>query len=75
MMIFSLVVMIGLERCCITSAYLQWLCQVSKQCPVSLLFLPCKGMVAILFFNSAEPFEQIDDDDDDDDDEGLVLQA
>ena len=26
MMIFSLVVMIGLEKCCITSAYLQWLC-------------------------------------------------
>ena len=26
MMIFSLVAMIGLEKCCITSAYLQWLC-------------------------------------------------
>ena len=26
MMIFSLVVMIGLEKCCITSACLQWLC-------------------------------------------------
>ena len=26
MMIFSLVAMIGLAKCCITSAYLQWLC-------------------------------------------------
>ena len=26
MMIFSLVAMIGLEKCCITSACLQWLC-------------------------------------------------
>ena len=26
MMIFSLVAMIGMEKCCITSAYLQWLC-------------------------------------------------
>ena len=25
MMIFSLVAMTGLEKCCITSAYLQWL--------------------------------------------------
>ena len=25
-MIFSLVAMTGLEKCCITSAYLQWLC-------------------------------------------------
>ena len=26
MMIFSLVAMIGLDKCCITSACLQWLC-------------------------------------------------
>ena len=34
MMIFSLVAMTGLEKCCITSAYLQWLCG-----PVGLLFI------------------------------------
>ena len=31
MMIFSLVVMIGLDKCCITSAYLQWLCHSGEQ--------------------------------------------
>ena len=31
MMIFSLVVMIGLEKCCITSAYLQWLCHSGER--------------------------------------------
>ena len=31
MMIFSLVAMIGLEKCCITSAYLQWLCHSGEQ--------------------------------------------
>ena len=30
-MIFSLVAMIGLEKCCITSAYLQWLCHTGEQ--------------------------------------------
>ena len=29
-MIFSLVAMTGLEKCCITSAYLQWLCHSGK---------------------------------------------
>ena len=37
MMIFSLVGMTGLEKCCITSAYLQWLCH-SGEWPVGLLF-------------------------------------
>ena len=37
MMIFSLVAMTGLEKCCITSAYLQWLCH-SGEWPVGLLF-------------------------------------
>ena len=37
MMIFSLVAMTGLEKCCITSAYLQWLCH-SGEWPVDLLF-------------------------------------
>ena len=31
MMIFSLVAMIGLEKCCITSACLQWLCHLGKR--------------------------------------------
>ena len=33
-MIFSLVAMTGLEKCCITSAYLQWLCH-SGELPVA----------------------------------------
>ena len=31
MMIFSLVVLIGLEKCCITSACLQWLCHSGER--------------------------------------------
>ena len=31
MMIFSLVAMIGLEKCCITSAFVQWLCHSGEQ--------------------------------------------
>ena len=31
MMIFLLVVMIGLEKCCITSACLQWLCHSGER--------------------------------------------
>ena len=31
MMIFSLVAMIGLEKCCITSACLQWLCHLGER--------------------------------------------
>ena len=31
MMIFSLVAMIGLEKCCITAAYLQWLCHSGER--------------------------------------------
>ena len=30
-MIFSLVAMTGLEKCCITSAYLQWLCHSGER--------------------------------------------
>ena len=30
-MIFSLVVLTGLEKCCITSAYLQWLCHSGER--------------------------------------------
>ena len=31
MMIFSLVAMTGLKKCCITSAYLQWLCHSGER--------------------------------------------
>ena len=31
MMIFSLVAMTGLEKCCITSVYLQWLCHSGER--------------------------------------------
>ena len=31
MMIFSLIAMIGLEKCCITSACLQWLCHSGER--------------------------------------------
>ena len=31
MMIFSLVAMIGLEKCCITPAYLQWVCHSGER--------------------------------------------
>ena len=43
MMIFSLVAMIGLEKCCITSACLQWLCHSGERTvargPLVLLLL------------------------------------
>ena len=45
MMIFSIVAMTGLEKCCITSAYLQWLCHSGER-PVALLFT---NNIAILF--------------------------
>ena len=31
MMVFSLVAMTGLEKCCIKSAYLQWLCHSGER--------------------------------------------
>ena len=39
-MIFSLVAMTGLEKCCITSAYLQWLCHSGER-PVARGPLVC----------------------------------
>ena len=45
MMIFSLVAMIGLEKCCITSACLQWLYHSGERTvargPLVLVFLSC----------------------------------
>ena len=43
-MIFSLVAMTGLEKCCITSAYLQWLCHSGER-PVA-----CGPLVFLLLF-------------------------
>ena len=48
MMIFSLVAMTGLEKCCITSAYLQWLCH-SGEPPVARGPLVSFGIVLIIF--------------------------
>ena len=43
-MIFSLVAMIGLEKCCITSACLQWLCHSGERTvargPLVLIYAP-----------------------------------
>ena len=44
MMIFSVVAMIGLEKCCITSACLQWLCHSGVQT------VACGPLVFCLFF-------------------------
>ena len=49
-MIFSLVAMTGLEKCCITSAYLQWLCHSGER-PVA------RGPLVYLSANQA-PFPE-----------------
>ena len=45
MMIFSLVAMIGLAKCCITSACLQWLCHSGERIvargPLVILLVVC----------------------------------
>ena len=43
MMIFSLVAMIGLAKCCITSACLQWLCHSGER-------IVARGPLVIYFF-------------------------
>ena len=43
MMIFSLVAMIGLEKCCITSACLQWLCHSGER-------IVARGPLVFFFF-------------------------
>ena len=49
MMIFSLVAMIGLEKCCITSAYLQWLCHSGERAvargPLVTLLIKCYHVI------------------------------
>ena len=49
MIIFSLVAMTGLEKCCITSAYLQWLCHSGER-PVArgpLVFITISWRIVI----------------------------
>ena len=52
MMIFSLVAMIGLEKCCITSACLQWLCHSGERIVARgpLVFFTLFYFIFILFF-------------------------
>ena len=53
MMIFSLVAMTGLEKCCITSAYLQWLCHSGER-PVArgpLVFFYASYCSCVSFFD------------------------
>ena len=45
MMIFSLVAMIGLEKCCLTSACLQWLCHSGER-------IVARGPLVIFYFFS-----------------------
>ena len=53
MMIFSLVAMIGLEKCCITSACLQWLCHSGERIMARgplvlfLIHLVCHSMTTL----------------------------
>ena len=53
MMIFSLVAMTGLEKCCITSAYLQWLCHSGERPvaggPLVFWFLDFKHGLTFMF--------------------------
>ena len=51
MMIFSLVAMIGLEKCCITSAYVcsGYVTQVSEPWPMGLLFMHCGSEPTVQF--------------------------
>ena len=52
MMIFSLVAMIGLEKCCITSACLQWLCHSGERIvargPLVLIYLSRRVFVMLV---------------------------
>ena len=56
MMIFSLVAMIGLDKCCITSACLQWLCHSGERIVARgpLVFLSQSSPILELF-----PFDKI----------------
>ena len=75
MMIFSLVVMIGLEKCCITSAYLQWLCHSGERAvargplvfclffSVKLYFCFLESVGGLLSSNSTTRFIDLQEDD------------
>ena len=66
MMIFSLVAMTGLEKCCITSAYLQWLCHSGER-PVARGPLVCAYHIVrtlhamVAKFHIWVPHEKLDD--------------
>ena len=56
-MIFSLVAMIRLEKCCITSAYLQWLCHSGERAVApGPLVIPCHIIVMGYFVISVHVF-------------------
>ena len=50
MMIFSLVAMTGLEKCCITSAYLQWLCHSGELADILAWPLECGHLYLTLTY-------------------------
>ena len=58
MMIFSLVAMIGLAKCCITSACLQWLCHSGERIVARgpLVIFISREIVGIFIFISREIF-------------------
>ena len=51
MMIFSLVAMIGLDKCCITSACLQWLCHSGERIVARGPLVTVKNWLIVLAFN------------------------
>ena len=59
MMIFSLVAMTELEKCCITSVYLQWLCQSGERPvargPLVLLLVACFLEIRVFNANNVDP--------------------
>ena len=55
MMIFSLVAMIGLDKCCITSACLQWLCHSGERIVARGPLVFFVFVFFLFFFSSPEP--------------------
>ena len=50
MMTFSLVAMTGLEKCCITSAYLQWLCHSGERAVARVPLVIILSIYLIFFY-------------------------
>ena len=55
MMIFSLVVMIGLDKCCITSACLQWLCHSGERIVARGPLVFIKDLLTLVLLNLDMP--------------------